>query len=558
LTLIRNNAKRKWEELSLNTDCDNNEHILATELSDYTAQGLYPFHMPGHKRNVAPAPGLPYDWDLTEVEGVDNLHEAEGILKEAMDRTARLYGVKRTWYLVNGSTVGLLSAIRACVPFGGEIIAARNCHKAVYHAIELNHLRVHWLYPEYLPSYSIYGSVRPESVQALLQQFPDTRAVVITSPTYEGILSGIASIAKICHVHHSKAIPLIVDEAHGAHLGLYPGFPDSAVHCGADLVIQSAHKTLPSLTQTAFLHMPEGSIADPDEVDRQLNIFETSSPSYPLMASLDGCTGILRTHGWEMYARWRAELDRFAWMVKDLRHLRVLGRRTVQTNSIFAYDDSKILISGDGCTYKGEPVTGRVLADSLRRHYRIETEMHLGGNVLCMTSMCDEPGRIEELGKILLEIDSLLADGERTEKNRRTSVGSLQYDGWHSGAVHKDASSENTGKTDAMKDGTDSVKRRNIDVREMGNNSALSPMTIADAVSARAEYVSADSAVGRIAAEYVYCYPPGIPSIVPGEVITQEEAEQLRRFSAEGTASVHHSRSHDKGKFAVVAEADQA
>ncbi len=123
------------------------EYILEAQLRAYVRRNLYPFHMPGHKRKLAPAPGLPYDWDLTEVEGVDDLHDAEGILKEAMDRTARLFGAYKTWYLVGGSTVGILAAVRCAARAGSEIIAARNCHKSVLHAAELLNLRVHWVYP---------------------------------------------------------------------------------------------------------------------------------------------------------------------------------------------------------------------------------------------------------------------------------------------------------------------------------------------------------------------------------------------------------------------------
>ena len=125
----------------------NDRHILLSQLKHYTETGLYPMHMPGHKRRVAPAPELPFGWDMTEVEGVDDLHEAEGILRQAMDRTARLHGAAQTWYLVNGSTCGLLAGIRALAPAGSRIIAARNCHKAVYHAMELGGLEPHWLLP---------------------------------------------------------------------------------------------------------------------------------------------------------------------------------------------------------------------------------------------------------------------------------------------------------------------------------------------------------------------------------------------------------------------------
>ena len=238
--------------------------------------GMYPLHMPGHKRRIAPAEGLPYAWDVTEVPGTDDLHDASGILADAMARTARLFGAKRTWYLVNGSTCGILAGIRALAPHGSTIVAARNCHKSVFHAAELGELDVRWSTPPVEPEFGVFGSVPPQTVERALNEAPHARCVILTSPTYEGVVSDVAAIARICH---ARGVPLFVDEAHGAHLGLSPLFPGGALAAGADVVVQSAHKTLPSLTQTALLHIPEGSLADENEISRQLGIFETSSPS---------------------------------------------------------------------------------------------------------------------------------------------------------------------------------------------------------------------------------------------------------------------------------------
>ena len=174
-----------------------------------------PLHMPGHKRRVPPAPGLAcYAWDLTEIDGADDLHDAHGMLAAAMARTAALYGSARCWYLVGGSTAGLLAGIRALAPFGSEVLAARNCHKAVYHALELGHLTAHYLTPSVLPGFGVYGSVPPAAVAAALDAHPAVRCVILTSPTYEGVCSDVAAIAKICH---ARGVPLLVDEAHGAH-----------------------------------------------------------------------------------------------------------------------------------------------------------------------------------------------------------------------------------------------------------------------------------------------------------------------------------------------------
>ena len=224
-------------------------HLLQSHLQSYASSGLYPLHMPGHKRRVVPAPGLPAGWDMTEVPGVDDLHDADGILADAMARTAALWGAKRTWYLVNGSTCGILAAIRAAVVSSGRtaVICARNCHKSVYHAIELNRLTAHWLVPPVDPAFGIYGSITPAMVADALRACPDAAAVILTSPTYEGVLSDLAAIAALCHAAN---VPLIVDEAHGAHylpLAAAHGWQGGAIAAGADVIIQSPHRVAPSL-----------------------------------------------------------------------------------------------------------------------------------------------------------------------------------------------------------------------------------------------------------------------------------------------------------------------
>ena len=338
----------------------------------------YPLHMPGHKRRTLPAPGLGCAaWDMTEIDGADDLHDADGILAAAMQRTAALYGSRRCWYLVGGSTVGLLAGIRALAPFGSEVIVARNCHKAVYHALELGQLTAHYLTPPVDAAFGIYGSVPPAAVAAALDAHPQARCVILTSPTYEGVVSDIASIARLCH---ARGVPLLVDEAHGAHylpFAAQYGWQGGAVAAGADLVVQSAHKTLPSLTQTAFLQL-NGSFADPAEVERQLDVFETSSPSYPLLVSLDGCTAWLAQQGCAAFAAWRARLDRFDAAAKKLQNTRILccGADAPHPD-FYAHDAGKLLLQ-----------IGAAGAAYLREN-GFEPEMVCGPNVLAMTdTMC--------------------------------------------------------------------------------------------------------------------------------------------------------------------------
>ncbi len=455
--------------------------LLEQQLSA-AAAASYPLHMPGHKRRMQPAPGLGCAaWDTTETAATDDLHEAEGILADAMGRTAALCGAARSWYLVNGSTVGLLAGIRALAPRGSEILAARNCHKAVYHAIELGGLTAHWLVPPVDAAFGVYGSIAPAAVKAALTAHPGVRCVVLTSPTYEGVLSDIASISAICRRH---GVPLLVDEAHGAHLlplAVSHGWQGGAVAGGANLVVQSAHKTLPSLTQTALLHWNGGPLADPEEVERQLDVFETSSPSYPLMASLDGCTGLLAAQGDALFAAWRARLNRFFAAAERWRHIRLLchGRDSVQNHPLFfGFDDSKLLLD-----------IGQEGAAFLRAN-GFEPEMVCGQNLLAMTSPCDEDAAFERLAALLTDYDAALP-----------------------------------GRSPALP-GTLPLPGRAVCTIEAALLRPFADIPLAQAA-------------GRTAAEYVWAYPPGVPLLAPGEEVTPDFVAAAGTLAASGTRLRH-------------------
>lgn len=449
----------------------------------------YPLHMPGHKRRQPPAPGLScYAFDLTEIDGADDLHDAGGILAQAMGRTAALYGSARCWYLVGGSTVGLLAGIRAVAPFGSEVIVARGCHKAVYHAIELGRLTAHYVTAPVVEAFGVYGSIPPAAVEAALAAHPRARCVILTSPTYEGVQSDVAAIAALCH---ARGVPLLVDEAHGAHYLPFAeplGWRGGAVAAGADLVVQSAHKTLPSLTQTAWLHR-NGTLVDPAAVDRQLDVFETSSPSYPLLVSLDGCTGWLRENGPAAFAAWRDRLDRFAAAARRWHNTPVLGLGP-ERRDFFAFDDGKILLR-----------IGAAGAAQLRAA-GFEPEMVCGPNVLAMTSPCDDGDALDRLAAWL---------GER------------------------DAAAPPPPRAGALLPAPGPAR-----------------CTIAEALDRPAATMPLAEAVGRTAAEYVWAYPPGVPLVAPGETVTDAFVGAADALTAAGTA-LHHSRGGGAGRLAVLA-----
>ena len=486
---------------------------LLERLTEYAGSDAYPFHMPGHKRREIPdgIPGGfpdPYGIDITEIDGFDNLHHAEGILKDAMETVAAIYGADRSWYLVNGSTCGILSAVFAATENGGKILTARNCHKAVYHAICLNRLEAEYLYPEEITEFRINGGIRAEDVRKALEKdamhcagnsgdvrgkITKIQAVLITSPTYEGVVSDIRAIADAAHEY---GIPLIVDEAHGAHLEYADqchSFPKSALEYGADIVIQSLHKTLPCFTQTAILHV-KGKLVDQDRISRYLSMFQTSSPSYLFMAGMERCIRYMDGDGRNEMIRYEKRLERFMERMEGLQVLEVLDREICgKYRTVAGWDPSKIVVS----TMRAEDFHGEELAETLRRKYHLEMEMTAPEYVIAMTSLMDTEEGFERLGTALLEIDGVLR--RRMESGRKEKAASETPEGLESKVSHP-------------------VRR----------------MLICEAMDADTERTAFQDTVGKVSAEFVYLYPPGIPIIAPGEVFTDAIVEKIMAYKAAG------------------------
>lgn len=454
-------------------------------LRDYAASPAVPLHMPGHKRNTALlGEELPYAFDITEIDGFDNLHEAQGVLANGMARAAALYGSGRAFYLVAGSTAGILAGIRAATRPGDRVMVARNCHRSVYHALELCRLRPCYLTPPAIEGAGICGSIPVDQARKQLEECPDSRLVVVTSPTYEGVLSDVEGLARLCH---ERGIPLMVDEAHGAHLGWEP-FPSGAVAAGADLVVHSLHKTLPSLTQTGLLHV-SGRRIDPLEVERQLAVFQTSSPSYPLMASIDRCVRLMAGTGNQWMKDYAGRLARFDCRTASLRHLSIFGHTGKLPSEAFGFDPGKLLICCRGIILGASPLTGGRLADILRRDYRIEIEMASAAGVLAMTSLCDSDKTFERLAQALADIDNACA----------------------------------------------------FQPKGLGTEQPLPPvpeqiLPMEEALGAFHAFLPLEQCEGSVSAEYVWAYPPGVPLLAPGEKITDDFIRFVRRTIEQGVA----------------------
>ena len=450
---------------------------LYERLKNYGESDHYGFHMPGHKRQTG-IPGMEklYQIDVTEIEGFDDLHHPRGILKEAQERAARVFQAEETHFLINGSTVGILSALAGVTRRGDTVLVARNCHKSVYHAIYMKELKPVYLYPGFDQETGLNTQISPEDVRRALEADPAIRAVVIVSPTYEGIVS---DVEKIGEEAHARGIPLIVDEAHGAHFGFHPYFPGNSNTKGADLVVQSLHKTLPSLTQTALLHM-NGSYVNRREVRRYLDMLQTSSPSYVLMASIDDCVCRLEEKGdglWEPY------VERLKWLRGELEKLKAL-----ELIRLPGQEPSKLVIST-----RKTSMTGRQLQELLLERYHLELEMAAGSYALAMTSPGDTREGMERLARALMDVDEMAGLMYNADK----SCGEFRY-------PHLEQVCTSAGMADRRREG------------------------------ARGERVPWEESEGMVSFEYAYLYPPGIPLIVPGERINREAVEILRRYREMG------------------------
>lgn len=483
-------------------------------LKEYCASDHYPFHMPGHKRRGDPL----YALDITEIDGFDNLHHPEEILKEEQELAAGIYGVKETFFSVNGSTCGNLAAISAAVPKGGTLLTERGAHISVYHAAYLRDLKL--IFIDH-PGTKIRDCVEAEGLEA---GFPSFDAVMLVSPSYEGCVRDIEAWARFAH---KRNVPLIVDEAHGAHFSVNPYFPESATRQGADIVIQSTHKTLPAMTQTALVHNVTGRVKG-SLIRRFMDIYETSSPSYVLMSSISSSMHLIKEHP-EAFEDYASRLGVLRKRLAGLKNLSLAGGEegVIQYDGEIPgkkagtkMDPGKIVILTRGCREKagGREFDGPALYHRLRTDFHIQLEMKAPGYILAMTSVCDTDEGFGRLAHALSAIDAELY----TESDEK-------------GAEIHNKNEENVEKPPAA-----------APVSEFEVENALG---ISEAMDAPSELIGLREAAGRVSADFICVYPPDSPVIIPGEVFTEDVIKNIQEFLAEGLEVTGTAG----GKVAVVA-----
>ena len=470
--MYKKNSINKIKKIKTDNDKNENNYgnnrSLYNELVSLSDSDYYPFHMPGHKRQMI-ADISPYAIDITEINGFDNLQHPRGLIKNIENHLSKIYNCQNAYILVNGSTAGNLSAIYAALKPGEHILIARNCHKSVYHGSEIRRLVTEYIFPK-VDELGIPQGIDPSDVKSALNKYGDIKAFIMTSPTYEGINSNIKEIADICHQHDTM---LIVDAAHGAHLGILPGFGKNPVELGADAVVVSLHKTLPMFTMSAALLIPESSRIDKNKLETGIRIFQTSSPSYIIMSGIDAGLRFLDDQGEKRAA---VLLDRIEAFDKAMKRLKVLGVYKNKTK-----EPSKMVLFSKVSHYNGTD-----LMTELREKYHLEMEMAVGQYTIAMTTIMDIEEGFYRLEKALLEIDERLSEEEK----------SVLYQ-----------------KNIAVNRSVISVKKK---------------FEIYEAADMDKEVETLENCEDKIAGTEICVYPPGIPQIQPGEVISKEIIEYLK------------------------------
>ncbi len=438
--------------------------------------------MPGHKFGK----GIPHRFlndlhllDMTEIPGLDNLHFPHGVIKEAQDLAAKAFGADYTSFLVNGSTCGVHAAILGLCKPGDRLIVSRDCHKSVIGAMMLASVTPIYIAPEYDSLFGVSSLMLPSTVEQAIKNNPDAIGVVITRPNYYGLCSDIGAI---CDVVHSCNKLLIVDEAHGAHLKFSSSLPCCALDEGADVCIQSAHKTLPALTQGAYIHI-KGTQVDIDRVNFVLRLIQTSSPSYIIMAFLDISRAIMENYGSELIENLLNEINRFESMLYENTDYKIMSAHPLLSKDI---DKTRLVVN-----VKNTGKTGFAIEKILRTDFNIQVEMSDLYNIVCIATVADGRKEFESLYLALNEIDKQF-------KN--------------------------------------STKLTDINIKEVViPPQAVSPDKV---MQCKCEKRKLTESVGKVSKNIITPYPPGVPVVCPGEFITLEAVEYITNvIEAGGTVN---------------------
>lgn len=450
-------------------------------ISSYLKEEIIPFSMPGHKmgRGFKNLEQILLQGDLTEVEGLDNLQHPEGIIKDAEEKLSKIYNSKKSYFLVNGSTCGNLIMIFSLFKEGDKILVERNCHKSIMNGIIMRKLKPVFINNIFHSKLKAPVGIDLNHLKSQIDLNKDLKGIILTYPNYYGVGVNIDETVKIAREANLK---IAIDSAHGAHFGFNKLLPKSVQELKADMVVMSAHKTLPSLTQTAWMHVNDEKFIE--EIEFYKNVFMSTSPSYMFMMSLDYSRNFLEEHGEEAYDKLLKVIDDFKKSVEDLSYFKILDKKflinglekNIKINDI-KIDSSRIVINLE------ENLNGNKLLDYLRSK-KIQCEMSDNKNVVLIPSPFNTENDFKSLEKALKSCDIKCLEDEEIDFYL-----------------------------------TDLPKR------------SLEPFEVLDA---EYERVSIDKALGKIVAESIVPYPPGVPMLIMGEVIEEKHIKLINEYRKNG------------------------
>jgi arginine/lysine/ornithine decarboxylase len=450
-------------------------------IKKYVAERRIPFHMPGHKQGKAVHKILKsllgnkvFKFDLTEVDNSDYLNSPTGVIQEAENLAAQAFGSYKTFFLINGSTVGNQAAILSIVGENDKIIVGRNAHQSTAAGIILSGAYPIYAEPALHKESGFYPVISPEEISRLISTHPNVRAVHLTSPTHIGFISNIKSIRELTLKHN---IPLIVDEAHGSHFPFHSELPVSAIKIGADIIVQSTHKTIGSLTQTSMLHINHSPHINTQKMQSILSLLQSSSPSTLFIMSLDAARYQMATEGDTLLTKTLQLARKLRSEINEIPNLYCYGKEIIGQDDIYDLDETKILINVSKTGY-----TGYELEKILGRKYKVEVEMSDAHHILVFVTV----------GDTISSINSLLV---------------------------------------ALRDIAMNPKQAHF-TREPLILPAIPPLQITprQAFFASKQRVSLSASVGQICGEFVTPFPPDIPVIMPGEIITKDIVEFIKKL----------------------------
>lgn len=440
-------------------------------LKKYVEENNIRFHMPGHKGKdiMKYIANMISQIDVTEVQGTDNLHNPSSIIQESLDLAAKTFGAKKTFYSVNGTTGGIYAAIMSSVSPNGKILIQRNCHRSVYNALIFGRMKHKYIYPEYSLKDQITTAVKPEDIEKRLKEDDEIEAVVITYPSYYGICCDIEEISQIVHKYNKI---LIVDEAHGSHFKFNHRLPKTSLEAGADIVVQSTHKTLPAFTQSSMIHVGSERV-DIEKLRTMISFYQTTSPSYLLMASMDYARAYMEDEGKKRLNTLIDNIEKWSLYMKDIPGVRVFDKDAISEEGFYDFDITKILISIRG-------ITGSKLEALLREEHNIQLEMSDRYYAVALSSLMDDEEDLQKLAYAVEEISKKYCN--------------------------------------------DDELLNNINIRYIYPEIKMS---LYHAFYSNKMDMNLSDSVGKISADFIIPYPPGIPIVCPGELLTDEVVKYI-------------------------------